>query len=84
MIRAIDDAHVEFLERMPSCYKPFMADLMNFAWACCVCWHKFQFSELRAHGPYLLCPNCGSHQVHPATGEVIVLDQNIDYPGPWH
>ena len=80
----IPHAHLEFIERMPSCYKPLMADAMNFIWACCVCWKKTQYRNLHARGPYVLCPNCGSPRVHPATGEVVELDENIDYPGPWH
>ena len=57
---------------------------LTMQWACLVCFRKCQFGALIARGDLLHCPTCHSPYVHPATGEVIVMDENIEHDGSYH
>jgi hypothetical protein len=57
-------------------------DIMERQWVCMACNSKFRFGQTRIAAcserlPYGVgCPNCGNGRwVHPADGEVIVLDE---------
>ncbi|CAA2104542.1 hypothetical protein ASF27_12220 [Methylobacterium sp. Leaf102] len=49
-------------------------EVMQQTWCCLTCSAKFRWGEVRMAAGGLHCPRCDAVSLHPAGGEVRVLD----------